>query len=149
MFWLLSVAVLAVLIAAAAERRRRRQLTEDVHVFECRVRAVGDSPAGWRTLRRRWSRRMWAWWIGDELVVRRGPVFDRRLRHVACVSADACPFPLGPFGAHGLTVRLTLAGDHQIEMAAFDWSRCQLVGPYLAAAITHLPKAPVPRRFHP
>lgn len=149
MFWLLTIVVLIALIAAdVVERRRRRKLVEDVHVFECRVRAVGRSPAGWRMLRRRWSRRAWAWWNGDVLVIRRGPVLDRKVRLAARVSADLSPCRLRPFGTRGVTVRLALPGDRHIEVAALDWSRIELVGPYLAAAITHLPKAPVPRRFH-
>jgi hypothetical protein len=146
---LLILAVLAALVAAdVVERRRRRRLIEDVHVFECRVRAVGRPPAGWRLLRRRWSRRTWAWWTGDVLVIRRGPVLDRRVRFAAHVSADLTPCRLRPFGTHGIAVRLALPGDRELEVAANDWSRTQLVGPYLAAAVTHLPKAPVPRRFH-
>ncbi|WP_312034054.1 hypothetical protein [Actinoplanes sp. TBRC 11911] len=148
MFSLLTLAVLAALVAAdVVERRRRRRLIEDVHVFECRVRALGRAPAGWRLLRRRWSRRRWAWWDGDVLVIRRGPVLDRRVRFAARVPANLTPCPLRPFGEHGVAVRLALS-DREIQVAAPDWSRTQLVGPYLAAAVTHLPKAPVPRRFH-
>src|SRR4051794_34943578 len=83
-FWLLSTAVLAVLVAAVVvERRRRRHLTEDVDVFQCRIRSLGPAPKGWRMLRRAWSRRVWACWTGDVLMVRRGPVLDRRVRLVA------------------------------------------------------------------
>jgi hypothetical protein len=148
-FWLLSIAVLTVLVAAVVvERRRRRRLIEDVEVFQCRIRALGSPPKGWRMLRRTWSRRVWAWWSGDVLTVRRGPVLDRRVRLAALVVADVWPFTLRPFGSRGVAVRLALEDDCQIEIAAVDWSRTQLVGPYLAAAITHLPKAPTPRR-HP
>ena len=149
MFWLLSAAVLTLLLGAVVvERLRRRHLIEDVGVFVCRIRAVGAAPTGWRTLRRGWSRCVWAWWTGDVLTVRRGPVLHRPVRLVARVAADVRPLALEPFGSHGVAVRLALPGDCLIEVAADEWSRAQLVGPYLAAAVTHLPKAPTPRGHH-
>ncbi|MEU4426588.1 hypothetical protein AB0F81_38705 [Actinoplanes sp. NPDC024001] len=151
MLWsLLFLAFLLLLGAAARERRGRRGFVDGGGAFWCRIRTIGDPPRGWRRLRRRWSRRMWARWSGDVLVVRRGPVLDRTVRLAARVS------PVGVYvlpardakrcGAHPIAVRLWMHDGPLVEVTATESERTELVGPFLAAAFNDLPKAPVPRR---
>jgi hypothetical protein len=147
MLWRLLIVVLMVLLAAVVvERRRRRRLSDDDRVFPCRIRALGSAPEGWPMLRPRWSRMVRAWWVGDVLVVRRGPVFDRKAEFTARVCTDVRPLARSPLGPHGIMVRLVLSGGRQIEVTTVDCSRVQLAGPYLVAALTFLPRAPEPRR---
>jgi hypothetical protein len=147
MWWLVLIMVLTVLLAAVVvERRRRRRLSDDDRVFECRVRALGPAPEGWPMLGPRWSRVVRAWWVGDVLVVRRGPVFEREARFAARMCTDVKPLPRSPLGPHGIVVRLVGADDRQVEVTTIDYARVQLAGPYLVAALTYLPKAPEPRR---
>ena len=148
MFWLLSAAVLTLLSARSWWSASAGGISSRTSASSYAGSAPWEPPTGWRTLRRGWSRCVWAWWIGDVLTVRRGPVLHRRVRLVAHVAADVGPLALKPFGSHGVAVRLALPGDCWIEVAADEWSRVQLVGPYLAAAVTHLPKAPTPRGHH-
>jgi hypothetical protein len=151
LMWLLvGVGVLFVVTTAGAERRGRQHFAEQDDAFLCRVRACGSSPRSWRSLRRRWSRPMWAVWDREMLEIRRGPVADRTVRLAVVVS---------PSGVHGLpwgdvtgcgwravAVQLWGADGSVLELIAPDEARADLVGPYLAAAITDLPRAPLPRR---
>lgn len=151
LMWLLAgVGVLFVVAIAGAERRGRQRFAEQDDAFLCRVRACGSPPRGWRWLRGRWSRPMWAVWDGKVLEIRRGPVADRTVRLAVVVS---------PSGVHGLpwgdvtgcgwravAVQLWSADSSVLELIAPEESRCDLVGPYLAAALTDLPRAPAPRR---
>ncbi|MBG0567180.1 hypothetical protein I4J89_37610 [Actinoplanes sp. NEAU-A11] len=150
MWSLLFLAFLLLLGAVARERRSRRHFIDGGSAFWCRIRTSGGPPRAWRRLRRQWSRRMWARWSGDELVVRRGPVFDRTIRLTARVS------PVGVYvvppgeakrcGQHPIAVRLWLRDGSLVEVTATEAERTELVGPFLAAAFSDLPKAPVPRR---
>ncbi|WIM98430.1 hypothetical protein ACTOB_002030 [Actinoplanes oblitus] len=143
------VLVLLLALAAGRERRRRRAFAEDGPTFECRVRAVGRSPAPWRRLRRRWSRWMWARWSGEVLVIRRGPVLDRRVRLAAQVTPKGVyvlPLREGPrCGRDPIAVRLRTADGAVIEVAAHAAARTELVGMYVAAAFSDLPRAPLRR----
>lgn len=150
MLTMLSILAVAVSLAALGwGRRGRRRFAADEHAFECRFRACGPAPAGWRLPRRRWSRWMWARWAGEMLVVRRGPVLDRTLRLAARIGAPGVFRPAGqaeqPPGFQQIVARLSVAG-RTVEITASGYMRTQLVGPYLAAAVTDLPKAPVRRR---
>jgi hypothetical protein len=49
-------------------------------------------------------------------------------------------------GSRPLGVVLKVWDGSRIEVAAATDDRLQVVGPYLAAAISDLPRAPVPRR---
>lgn len=129
------------------ERRMRRRFVADDDVFECRARALGAPPATWRRLRGRWSRIMSARWDGPVLVIRRGPVSVRTLRLPARVSSSIYLIaPDGPEarGMRRVAVRL-LAGGGEIELSTLEFSRIDLVGPYLVAATPSLP-APARRR---
>ncbi|GLW34910.1 hypothetical protein Areg01_78460 [Actinoplanes regularis] len=147
---LLFLTLLAMIAAVARERRGRRAFAEDGPTFECRVRACGPPPAAWRRLRRRWSRWMWARWAGEVLVIRRGPVLDRDLRLTAEV------LPKGVFrlpaqegrrcGRNPIAVRLRTDDGAVIEVVAARAARTELVGSFVAAAFSDLPRAPVRRR---
>lgn len=89
-------------------------------------------------------------WVGDELVVRRGPVFDREIVLRARVtSAGVYVLARGKarwWGHQPIAVGLTVSDGSWVEVAADEEARMALVGPYLAAAVNDLPRAPVPRR---
>ncbi|BAL87026.1 hypothetical protein AMIS_18060 [Actinoplanes missouriensis 431] len=135
-------------MAFGRERRARRAFV-DGGAFACRVRACGPPPSGWRRLRPRWSRRLLAHWAGEALVVRRGPVLHRIVRlparaavsgvhHLSRSDARRC-------GSRSIAVRLRLADGALIEVTTGRAERIDLVGPYLAAAVNDLPRAPVRR----
>jgi hypothetical protein len=136
--------------AAVVERRSRRGFIDDVPAFTCRLRAVGLPPGDWRWLRRRWTRRMQAYWCDDMLIVRRGPVFSRRTELLARISPTgvyALPFREDRrCGRNAIAVRLWNSDGAVVEVAATEADRTELVGPFLAAAISDLPKAPAFRR---
>ncbi|BCJ45780.1 hypothetical protein GCM10010168_58000 [Actinoplanes ianthinogenes] len=146
---LLFLMFLAVLAAVARERRKRRAFAEDGPTFECRIRAAGRSPQGWRRLSRSWSRWVWARWSGEVLVIRRGPVFDRTVRLAAQVTPKGVyvlPLHEGrKCGRNPIAVRLRTADGAVIEVAAHAAARTELVGMYVAAAFSDLPRAPVRR----
>ncbi|MEU8240239.1 hypothetical protein AB0C07_18490 [Actinoplanes missouriensis] len=146
------ILLLLFLTAAAIRRERRGRLSflDGGAVFACRVRACGPPPSGWRRLRPRWSRQLLAHWAGEALVIRRGPVLHRIVRlparaavsgvhHLSRSDARRC-------GSRSIAVRLRLADGALIEVATGRAERIDLVGPYLAAAVNDLPRAPVPRR---
>jgi hypothetical protein len=135
------LAVLLVLVAIGREVRGRRAFAEDGPAFRCRFRRHGPAPADWRWLRTRWSRRMYARWAGDMLVIRRGPVRDRTLRVMPRVQvAGVYVVPR----SKAIAVRLSV-GSAVVEMTAAAENRLDLVGPFLAAAIHDLPQAPMRR----
>jgi hypothetical protein len=146
----LVVAVLLVLLGTGiAERRSRRRFIRAGDAFRCRLRACGGAPASWPRLTRRWSRRMWARWDDDVLVVRRGPVFAPALVLRATVSrVGVYVLPVRDTRGRGraIAVGLWLRDGSRVDIAAAERARVALVGPYLAAAINDLPRAPVPRR---
>lgn len=147
---LLIVAVLALFAAFATNRRGLRRFGEDEHAFVCRIRVSGRVPANWRRLpRRRWSRHVVARWEGETLIVRRGPVFDRPVRLPARVQSEVYLLRARSArlrGSRAVGVRLVVGSATLVEVAAFEYARMQLVGPYLTAALNDLPKAPAPRR---
>lgn len=149
--WLLiGVGVLVAAAAVRVEWRRRRRFAEQDNAFLCRVRACGPRPANWRRLRARWSRPMVAAWDGETLRIRRGPVLDRTVRLTAVVSPSGVhALPWGDVtgcGWRAVAVQLWGEDGSALELITPDESRTDLVGPYLAAAVTDLPRAPVPRR---
>jgi hypothetical protein len=147
---LLAGAFLALLVAGILTHRSRRRFVGTAGAFRCRIRACGYRSAIWPRLTRRWSRLMWAAWMDDVLVVRRGPAFPRIIPLRAQVS------PVGVYalpprdakrcGAHPIAVGLRVWDGSWMEVAADEEARLALVGPYLAAAVNDLPQAPVPRR---
>ncbi|MEV6300584.1 hypothetical protein AB0M02_14350 [Actinoplanes sp. NPDC051861] len=148
---LLFLTLVVLLAALARERRTRREFTDDGGAFRCRIRTAGGPPPGeWRLLRLRWSRRMWARWCGDVLVIRRGPVLDRPVRLAARVCrAGVYALPARDArhcGRDAIGMRLQVHDGALIEVTAAEPDRSALVGPFLAAAFNDLPKAPARRR---
>jgi hypothetical protein len=144
------VLTVVLVLAIGWERRRRRDFAEDGATFVCRIRACGRSPVGWRRLRRRWSRWVWARWSGPELVIRRGPFLDRTLRLTGQITPEGVYLlsvaERRRCGPEPIAVRLRTADDSVIEMTATESVRAELVGPFVAAAFSDLPRAPVRRR---
>jgi len=145
---LLTIAFLVTVVAGIAAHRSRRHFVRDCGAFRCRIRSEYP-PSVWSRLRRRWSRRMWAFWVDDVLIVRRGPGFARVIPLRAQVIPDGVytlpPYDAPRCGPHPIAVRLQVWDGSRMEVAAAQDSRLDLVGPYLAAAVNDLPKAPVPR----
>ena len=147
---LLAVALLA-LVAVGIAVRRRRSHRRAATAFRCRLRARSRTGTASRPLTRRWSRPRWAMWVGDELVVRRGPVFDPEIVLRARVTSAGVYVPARGRARwwghhHPIAVGLTVSDGSWVEVAADEEARMDLVGPYLAAAVNDLPRAPVPRR---
>jgi hypothetical protein len=144
--WATALVVLGLWWAA---RRSRQRFVDDGDVFRCRVRAVGRSPAVWSIPTRRWTRRMWALWSDDVLVLRRGPILTRTIAlqvTVCSIGVYVLPRCDTRGRAAAIAVCLRLPDGARIEVAAVEQERVTMVGPYLAAAINDLPTAPVPRR---
>jgi hypothetical protein len=144
------VAVVLVLLGCgvAAYRGRKRFIWSGT-TFRCRIRTCGDTSRAWPRLRRRWSRPMWAMWVGDVLLVRRGPVVDRALPLRATVStAGFYRLPANQAkrcGPEPVAVCMKAWDGSRIEVVTDRESRVDLVGPYLIAAVHDLPGAPLPR----
>jgi len=133
-------------VTAHVSRRRFRQAGD---AFRCRVRTSGYTSAIWPRLRRRWSRRMWAMWVDDVLVVHRGPVLARTIPLHAHVSPTSV-YPVSlrdvrRLGSEPIAINLKIWDGSRIEVAAAQDARLSLVGPFLAAAVSALPTAPAPR----
>ena len=116
---------LSLLVAIIWDRRGQRAFIREGPVFAARFRCAGPSPRCWRWLRRGWSRKMWAYWRDDVLVIRRGWVFDRRLRMFAQITLAGVYGLSGQRGAiavHGLRVSLgELSGvEPELLTTAFD-----------------------------
>jgi len=143
-------ALLVVLVTGVAARRSRRRFQDSGVAFRCRLRVLGHRSAIWPSLRRHWSRPMWALWDDDVLIVRRGPVLARTtpLRTQPLVDGVHNLLFEAPrrCGSRPIGVVLRVWDGSWIEVAAATDDRMNVVGPYLAAAISDLPQAPVPRR---
>jgi hypothetical protein len=144
--WLLVVALLS------ARYVRRRRVTRADGIFRCRVRLSAGRCAHWPRLRHRWSRRrFWARWVGCELVVWRGPLVLRSVRLPGRVRVDGAyrvtARAVKGCGYRPLAVELEFPDGSRIQIAAEDRDRIELVGPYLAAAMHHLPRSPRRRRI--
>jgi hypothetical protein len=141
---------LAVLVVGMVARRSRRRFQDSDAVFRCRLRVLGHRSAIWRSLGRHWSRPMWALWDDDVLIVRRGPVLARTIPLRAQLPVEGVHHLLSEAprlcGSRPLGVVLKVWDGSRIEVAAATGDRLRVVGPYLAAAISDLPRAPVPRR---
>ena len=138
------------LVIAIAARRSRQRFQDCGAAFRCRLRIRGHRSAIWPSLGRRWSRPMWALWDDDVLLVRRGPVLARTIPLRAELPVEGVHHLLSEAprrcGSRPLGVVLKVWDGSRIEVAAATDDRLQVVGPYLAAAISDLPRAPVPRR---
>ena len=92
---------------------------------------------------------MWAMWDEEVLVVCRIPARAIPLRTVPPVDGvRSLPEPVPRWCGHApIGVVMEIWDGSRIEIAAAADDRMAVVGPYLAAAIHDLPKAPV--RRHP
>jgi hypothetical protein len=113
--------------------------------FRCRV---GARPAAWWRRGARWCLfRTRAVWVSDVPLLRSGAL-RLGVRPVAVrLSGDAGVETLLRTEVRGLgrrpvVLRLTTEGGRTLEVAVPEESRTLLVGPFLAAAIPGLPKAP-------
>jgi hypothetical protein len=142
--------VFAALVVGMVARRSRQRFQESGAAIRCRLRIRGHRSAIWPSLGRHWSRPMWAMWEGDVLIVRRGPVLARTipLRTQSPVNGVHNLLFETPrrIGSRPIGVVLKVWDGSWIEVAAATDDRLEVVGPYLAAAISDLPKAPAPRR---
>jgi hypothetical protein len=152
--WVLLVAavvVVVVLVAGITARSSRRRFRQrDGAVFRCRLRA-GDYPSAiWPHLAHRWSRRMFAVWKDDVLIVRRGPVYGRIIPlHAQVSTAGVHAHPIPPprrCGPDPISMVLRLWDGSCVEVATAGQDRLSLVGPFMAAAINDLPQSPAPKR---
>lgn len=148
---LTAVAVVLLLGVATVLYVRRRRLVNADGAFRCRVRLTAGRCSGWPRLRHQWSRhRLLARWDGDDLVVRRGLLLlaavtlRGRIRHAGVHQLG--PFEVTGLGHRPVSVKFDLPDGSRIEVAAMDLDRTRLVGPYLAAALHDLPRAPRRRR---
>jgi hypothetical protein len=147
----LVASVLFVLVVAdVAAHVSRRHFLRAGDAFRCRLRTCGYTSALWPRLTRRWSRPMWALWVEDVLVVRRGPVVGRLIPLRAQLSTAGVytlpPHEVSRCGRRPIAVGLWVCDGSRIEVAAEETARLALVGPYLIAATSDLPQAPNPRR---
>lgn len=148
LLYLVAIALPALLGTGLAARRSRRRFVENGDAFRCRLRACGCAPTIWPRLFQRWSRRMWAHWTDDVLVVRRGPVFAHLIALRATVShvgVYSLPADDRRGRVPAIAMALRLRDGAWVDVAAAEDARTAMVGPYLAAAINNLPETPIPR----
>jgi hypothetical protein len=118
--------------------------------FFCKLRAANGSP--WITgVPARWTRRRSrAVWVHDVLVVHGGLFRPRTLAVPARIPEEPIRYvsdkSIRGLGDTPLVLRLRLDDGDLIDIAANDAHRTLLVGPFLAAAIPGLPRAPTQRR---
>jgi hypothetical protein len=147
--WLLAAGLLLLIVAAVTAHVSRRRFLQAGDAFRCRIRTSGYTSAVWPRLRRHWSRRMWAMWVGDVLVVRRGPVLARAVQLPAQWSPTSVyvvpPRDVRKLGPDPIAIDLKMWDGSRIEVATEQGGRIDLVGPFLAAAVSALPTAPAPR----
>jgi hypothetical protein len=112
--------------------------------FRCRL----GPPSGWRRSRALWRlRRTRAVWLHDVLVIQSGCL--RLGMTIVCptISRGASVVSLGPsevrgLGRHAVGLALTAEDGRRIVVATSVLDRTALVGPFLTAAVTGLPRAP-------
>ena len=147
---LLAVVYLLLLVLAAVRYVRWRRVTQTDGTFRCRVRRSSGRCAQWPRLRRRWARRRWACWVGDDLVIWRRQVLLTSVRLRGQLRRDGVyrltDSEVKGCGYRPLAIELDLADGSRIEVVTVEWARAELVGPYLAAALIDLPRAPRSRR---
>jgi hypothetical protein len=147
--WLVLGILFGVLVTGRFMRRSRQRFQAVGSAFRCRLRVRGHRSRRWPLLGRQWSRPMWARWDGDVLIVRRGPGRAIRL-HTRSLMDGVQNLIVGAprwCGSRPVGVVLQIGDGSRIEVAAGADHRLEVVGPYLAAAVSDLPKAPAPRRY--
>jgi len=146
---LATVLVSVALTAAVLSRGHRRRFDAAGDPFACRVRLVAGSPPGWSA---GWDRsRARGLWVHDVLVLQRGRWFPRlvalpvRLPEDSIRSAGRAEFRR--LGLSPVVIDLRLDDGALVTVAAGQWHRTQLAGPFLAAAIASLPPRPQQRHL--
>jgi hypothetical protein len=149
-----AVACLLLFAVLLVQYVRVRRFRNADGAFLCKARLCDGRSVHWPRLRRRWMRRwVWARWVDDVLVVRRGRVVLRRVELPARILDDGVRVlsesDAPRCGYRPIAVELEVADGSRIEVVASEYARHSLVGPYLAAALHGLPRAPAPRRQIP
>jgi len=141
---------LVVPVTGLVARRSRQRFQDSGDAFRCRLRVRGYRSAIWPSLRRHWSRPMWARWDDNVLIVRRGPGLARAIPlHTQWAEGGVCSLLFQAprlCGSRPIGVVLRIWDGSRIQVAAPTGDRMTVVGPYLAAALNDLPRAPAPRR---
>lgn len=160
-----TVACLAVVLITVGTgwlvRRRFRRLDG---AFRCRLRRVDDDVltlARWRPRRllrtwfSAWARpwpgvNAWGVWAHDVLLVHRGLLRPRivvlRVRFPDGPMTPMSDIEMTGLGPNPMVFPLRCDDETRLEVAAAEEDRTLLAGPFLAAAIPGLPKAPRERR---
>jgi hypothetical protein len=113
--------------------------------FRCRV---GPPTARWRRKRARWQlRRTHASWVDDVLLLRSGVLRLWLTPLVVGVGPEVSVEVLEPgdvrgLGAHPLALAFTTADGGGLEIAVAHRDAGRLVGPFLTAGMSGLPRAP-------
>jgi len=154
-------ATLAVIGVGMLTRRRFRRLDG---AFRCRVHRSDEGVltlSRWRPRRllrrwfgdwaRPWPRAVaWGVWAHDVLLVHRGLLRPRilvfRVRFPDGPMILMSDIEVGGLGPNPMAFPLRCDDDSMLEIAAAEEDRTLLAGPFLAAAIPGLPKAPRERR---
>ena len=139
---------LALLAATVAGLLTRRRFARQPGTFRCNVRVRDCGP---RAVSRRWSRvSTWALWTHDVLMIHRGVLRPRVLvfpvRFPDGQMVQAIAEEIAGLGLDPLLFVLRCDDETLIEIAASGVDRTLLAGPFLAAAIPGLPRAPTERR---
>jgi hypothetical protein len=148
---LFAVAYLLLIALAMTQYLRWRRVVHADGAFRCKIRLSAGRSEQWPRLRDRWSRRrLRARWVGDELVVWRRPVLLLPVRLRARICRDGIyrltVLDVKRCGYRPVAIEIELSDGSRIEVATTDAARVELVGPYLAAALKDLPRAPRRRR---
>ena len=112
--------------------------------FRCRL----GPPSRWRRHRSAWRiRRTRAVWVDDVLLLQSGllrlgvtPVCPELGREVSVEPLDS--FEVRGLGPHAVALRMTTGDGRRLVVATSVADRTALVGPFLAAAVPGLPRAP-------
>jgi hypothetical protein len=113
--------------------------------FRCRI---GPPTVFWRRNRVRWRMgRPRATWVNDVLLIRSGVPRLWVTPVVAGVARGVTVQPLGSAEVRGLgcrpvSLRLTTEDGGQLEVAVAEQNAGRLVGPFLTAGMSGLPRAP-------
>jgi hypothetical protein len=148
---LLGVAYLMLLALAMTQFLRWRRVARADGAFRCKVRLSAGCMGQWPKLRHRWPRRrLRARWVDDELVVWCRPVLLTSVKLRGRIRRDGVYrltiLDVKRCGYRPVAIELDLPDGSRIEVATTEAARMQLVGPYLAAAVNDLPRAPRRRR---
>ena len=148
---LFAIAYLLLLALALTQFLRWRRVARADGAFRCQIRLSAGCNGQWPALREQWSRRrLRARWVGDELVVWTRPVLLTSVKLRGRICRDGLyrltVIDVKRCGYRPVAIELELTDGSRIEVAATDAARVELVGPYLAAALKDLPRAPRRRR---